>query len=384
MLKKNISVMQFRELSLPSFYGLEHSNKDFSAEDSYGKNTFTTAFPVALSAYAAKERNLPMNYIKATQDSDGNISTEQVLLPLSSIIGIDPQFAYYSFEDSFSGYNEYAVNTANRSDIVVKDCRNGKEICALEVKLVAIPTSNSSNKPLEKQSCELVVRPPSIEQLCFSIAASYGKERRQEIGDIIVSALGNPIDYEWAQHDFMMHRRHEILNASIDIVRNCLDNQLPLVLMGTWRTNGQEPELADECFDSFYWSNLAFLQLFINGMRESIEKNTRTISRPERALIWFVKSMFDYSAQGSVQFERTHSLVTFGTQTDKAGSFTDARILKFVSSNNFMHPRIGKDERSNIINDEALALLKPERRLDAVLMSERMKELFSSETIDVF
>ncbi len=382
MSEQNVSVMKFRELSLPSFYGLEHSNKDFSKEDSYGKNTFTTAFPIALSAYAATERKLPMNYIKAVQKTDGAISTEQVLVPLSSILGIDPRFAYYSFEDSFSGYDAYAVNTANRSDIVVKDNRNGKEICALEVKLVAIPTSSSSNKPIEKQSCELVVRPPSIEQLCFSVAASYGKARRQEIGDIIVASLGNPIDYEWAQSDFMMKHRHEILDASINIVKNCLDNQLPLVLMGTWRTNGQEPELADECFDSFYWSNLAFLQLFTNGMIESIEKNAKAISRPERALIWFIKSMFDYSAQGSVQFERTHSLVTFGAQTDKAGSFTDARILKFVSSDNFIHPRIRKEERSEIINDEALALLKPERRLDAVLMSERMKELFSSEAIE--
>lgn len=382
-MNRHFGIMKLREVSLPSLYGLEHSNKDFSLEDSYGKNTFTTAFPVALSSYMAVERNLPMNYIKACKDTSGNISTYQALVPLASILEIDPQFAHYSFEDSFSGYDSYAVNQANRSDVVVKDNRTNTEVCALEVKLVAAPTSSTSNKPIEKQGCELVVRPPSIEQLCFSIAASYGKGRRQEIGDLIVSSLGNPIDYEWSQQDFMMKHRHEILEAAFSIIEHCLDSQRPLVLMGLWRTNGQKPELADECFDSFYWSNLAFLQLFTNGMMESIEKESRTISRPERALIWFVKSMFDYSAQGSVQFERTHSLVTFGAQTDKAGSFTDKRILSFVASDNFIHPRVHKNERSNIINDEALALLKPERRLDSVLMSERMKELFSSISIEL-
>ena len=46
-------------------YGLTHSNKDFESGDAFGKNTFTTAFPIALANYLACEKNLPMNYIVA-------------------------------------------------------------------------------------------------------------------------------------------------------------------------------------------------------------------------------------------------------------------------------------------------------------------------------
>lgn len=354
--------------------GLEHANKDFTESDSYGKNTFTTAFPVALSCYV-DSKGLEQNYIRACVRPSGHPDTEHVMAPLDELIGIDPSYAYYGFEDSFEGYDAYAVNQANRSDIVVKDFRNGSEVSALEVKLVAVPTSGTANKPRNEQLCELVVRPPSIEQLCFSVAASYGQARRQEIGNIIVDALGNPIDYDWSNEDFMLKRREAVLDAAFELIRCGIDEQKPFVLMGEWRTVGQEPELDDDCFDCFYWSNLAFLQLFTNVMENSIERGVRTIGRPDRALIWFIKSMFDYSAQGRVTFERTHSLITYGGQTDKAGSFTSNNIRRFVLSDNFVYPRIKKDERKSIIDDKGAAMLKPERRLDAVLISEGMKEL---------
>lgn len=354
--------------------GLEHSNKDFSEADSYGKNTFTTAFPVALSCYIDK-KGLPQNYILACLSSTGKPGITQALRPLHELIGIDPALAYFGFEDSFEGYNSYAVNQANRSDIVVKNYQTGDEVSALEVKLVAVPTSGTASKPRGEQLCELVVRPPSIEQLCFSVAASFGQARRQEIGDIIVNALEDPIDYDWSNERFMLGRRQAVLDAAHEIIRRGIDSQQAFALMGEWRTLGQEPELDDDCFDCFYWSNLAFLQLFTRVMESAIERNTQSIGRPDRALIWFVKSMFDYSAQGRVTFERTHSLITYGGQTDKAGSFTNNNIRPFVVSDNFVCPRIKKDERQEIISDQGAAMLKPERRLDAVLISEGMKEL---------
>lgn len=154
-------------------YGLEHSNKDFKNKSAFGKNTFTTAFPVALANYLAREKNMPMNYIMAVIDENGMPSTRQVPIPLEDIIGCDLYDAEYCFEDSFEQYNQYAVNEANRSDIVVKDRTTGAEVSAFEVKLVAVPTSSTARMPREDQCCELVVRPPSIEQLCFSFAASF-------------------------------------------------------------------------------------------------------------------------------------------------------------------------------------------------------------------
>lgn len=110
-------------------------------------------------------------------------------------------------------------------------------------------------------------------------------------------------------------------------------------------------------------------------MKREIATSTSSIGRPARALIWFIKSMFDYSAQGRVTFERTHSLVTFGGQTDKAGSFTSGGIRSFIKSKHFIHPRISVNETNEILLPEGAALLKPERRLDAVLIHRSMEEL---------
>lgn len=108
-------------------YGLTHSNKDFESGDAFGKNTFTTAFPIALANYLACEKNLPMNYIVADLGEGDAPTTKHKLTPLKDIIGCDPYDAEYHFEDSFEQYSQYAVNEANRSDIVVKNRITGDE-----------------------------------------------------------------------------------------------------------------------------------------------------------------------------------------------------------------------------------------------------------------
>lgn len=353
-------------------YGLEHANKDFEEEESFGKNTFTTAFPISLMNYMDSEKDLMLNYIIAKLDDDGVPTSEQVMKPLKDLIGIDPKKAFYAFEDSFNGYDQYAVEHANRSDVVVKNAKTGEEVSAFEVKLVVAPTSGTAKRKREKQLCELVVRPPSIEQLCFSVAASFGKQDQLLIRDIIVKALKNPMDYDWNNKTFIIKHREQILEAAEELIRAGLDRQRPLVIMGEWRTIGQGIDFDDDCFDCFFWSNFAFLQLFTGSVRNILASNSKSkknsVGRPERALIWFIKSMFDYTAQGQVMFERTHSLVTFGGQTDKAGSFTNNNIAKFVLSDNFVYPRVKSWEYEQIITMDGVALLKPERRLDAVLI----------------
>lgn len=370
------------DVNMSFFFGLEHSNKDFETEEAFGKNTFTTAFPVALANYLAEARQLPMNYIVASVDADGNPTTQRIDAPLSEIWGCEPASAYFGFEDSFEGYTRYATGEANRSDLVVRNAATDEEVSAFEVKLVAVPTSGTAQADREHQCCELVVRPPSIEQLCFSVAASFGPERRQEIGDSIVSLLRNPIDWSWDNEDYMKERRSVIVDAANEIIRTGIESQKPFVLVGEWRTENQKPVLDPECFDVFFFSNLAFLQLFTAAAKREIAKDAKTIGRPMRALIWFVKSMFDYAAQGRVTFERTHSLVTFGGQTDKAGSFTSDGIRPFIVCENFIHPRIKADEAGRIISPEGVALLKPERRLDAVLIHRSMEELLNMLRFD--
>lgn len=103
-----------------------------------------------------------------------------------------------------------------------------------------------------------MVRPPTIEQLAFSIAHSYGTARRVELMDLIVSALGKPNDYKWSDEQFMLQQLPKVLEAAENVVRGGLQNQTPLVLTAAWRTESQKPVLQENAFDAFVWTDKVF------------------------------------------------------------------------------------------------------------------------------
>ncbi len=350
-------------------YGLEHASHDFTREHSFGKNIFTNAFPVSLAMYMSQELRLEPNYIRATL-ADGMPNIEHLTIPLSKIIGMPVEDAYWAFEDSFEGYAALATGTANRSDLVVRSRITNAETRAFEVKLVAAPTSGTASKEREQQSCEIVVRPPTIEQMCFSIAASYGKARRHDIGDLIADRLVHPMDFEWSNERYMIDKLPQVVEAAEDIIREGIDLQTPFVMNALWRTVGKSTVFDDECFDVFFWSDMAFLQLFTQATRRAIGAESAEIGRPARSVVWLVKSLFDYSAQGKVTFERTHSDITYGGQTDKAGAFSGNSVMSLIGCQNFYHPRVHKDEYKKIISPEGIELLSPERRLDGFIKTD--------------
>ena len=362
--------MEKRGKSKKSYlYGLEHASHDFTKEKSFGKNIFTNAFPVSLLSYMSAEMGLEPNYIRATIIGE-TPSVDHITAPLEELIGVKIDDAFWAFEDSFDGYNRLATGTANRSDLVVRSRSSNKEMRAFEVKLVTAPTSGTASKPRNQQSCEIVVRPPTIEQMCFSIATSYGPEKRHDIGDMIAERLLHPMDFEWSNERYMLERLPLVVDAAEDIIREGIELQTPFVLNALWRTVGKSTVFDDECFDVFIWSDLAFLQLFTQGARRSIEAGSTDISRPARSVIWLVKSLFDYSAQGKVTFERTHSEITYGGQTDKAGAFSGSSVMSLIGCENFYHPRVNKDAYKEIIAPEGIELLSPERRLDGFIKTD--------------
>lgn len=351
-------------------YGLGHSNHDFTCERSFGKNIFTNAFPVALSVYMESELGLRPNYISVVAEDDGNLGIVHTTRSLHELIGVEPENAFWSFEDSFAGYDAYATGAANRSDLVVKDRRTGKELSAFEVKLVAAPTSGTAERKRCQQSCEIVVRPPTIEQMCFSIASSYGESKRHEIGDTIATALQHPMDYRWDDESFMLDKLSLIIEAADSIAKNGIAMQTPFVLNALWRTRGKSTVFDEECFDVFFWSDLAFMQLFARAAKRAVAGEAMVIGRPARSLIWLIKSLFDYAVQGKVTFDRTHSLITYGGQTDKAGAFSGNSVMDIMGCRNFVHPRIASNSYTAIISKEGIEMLSPERRLDSFIKND--------------
>ena len=364
-------------------FGLDYASHDFSSPQSLGKNTFTNAFPLSICQYLSIERELDIPVIKAVL-KDGKLNTDHVMTPWGDIIGVDPSQAKFNFECVYSGYKEYTHTGANKSDVVVSDLDDNHKR-PLEIKLVVVPTSNTAKYDRENQSCEIVVRPPTVEQLAFSIAHSYGESQRVKLQELIVDALGKPSDYKWSDEKSMIAALPNILEAAKRVCEGGLKVQTPLELTAIWRSEGQKPILDEYAFDAFVWTDMAFMQLFMDQIyRNCFDKNgdpvkPKSIARPSRSLVWLIKSLWDYSTQRSLDFSGVHSNITFDAQSDKAGSFTGASSLKHLKSEQFFYPRIARTELSNILNPDSNQHLLPERRLDAAIAIQSLAQELSQK-----
>lgn len=360
-------------------YGLGNASHDFSKPESLGKNIFTNAFPLAIAQYLAIERGLPIPLIKAVT-KNGRLSTVHDPADWQQVIGTDPANAHFQFEGVFEGYNAYTHTSANKSDVVALERPSMEHSRPLEIKLVVVPTSGTANKSRADQSCEIVVRPSTVEQIAFSIAHSYGVSRRAALQDIIRTELGQPNDYKWKDEASMLRKMPQVLRAAERIAEEGLDLQTPLVLTAVWRTDGQRPNLDEHAFDAFCWTDMAFMQLFTDATRSAFfdsrgrpkAKTPKKISRHSRALVWLVNSLWDYTTQGTLNFGRIHSEITYGTQSDKAASFSGKATLKHLSSPEFLEPRVKRGELEEILDPSALSQLLPERRLDAAIFFQHL------------
>ena len=330
--------------SKPFLFGMEQASHDFSSPDSLGKNIFTNAFPIAVAQYLSNYRKLCIPVIKAKCEQNA-ISTEHELASWENIIGTDPDDAHFCLKKFTADSEDIQIMILIKAISLLQIQRN--HCRPFEVKLVVVPNSQTATRSHEEQSCEIVVRPPTVEQLAFSLANSYGAERRTELLDIITDCLGRPMDYQWSNESWMQSRIIKVLKAANKIVQRGIDLQTPFAITAIWRTVGQKPILEENAFDVFVWTDMAFLQLFTDKIKERGDGVARNITRPERSVVWLVSALFDYAAQRTLNFSKHHSQITYGTQTDKAGSFAGDVPLKHLKSQEFYNPRIKKSELEN-------------------------------------
>lgn len=358
-------------INIQTPFGMQNTNRS-SLADLMSKNNFTTEAPLIFAMYMDRVLNRGPVLIAATVSDQQRLATRQIEVPLRDIFETEPENVRFEFEQTYRPYDQFTYHGpnddihVNRSDVVVVNSNTNQQASAFEVKLCVIPNSGTANRPHDAQSLEIVVRPPTIEQLAFSIADTYGDEGRQQLRQLIVEKLGgNVLGYQWSDKNFMLDHMHNIRSAVEAISLAKIGEQKPFCLTGIWRTTGQSELLEDGCFDTFAWTNFAFLQLL------SSSPCATKISRPDRSLVWLIKALFDYTAQGHVDFNQAHSEITFDTQTDKAGAFAGAKTYRFMDCQRFRHPLISKNAINQLIPQQCMNELKPERRLDAALRNAR-------------
>ncbi|MDE6562001.1 MAG: HindVP family restriction endonuclease [Muribaculaceae bacterium] len=334
------------------------SSRDYSKENSWGKNIFNSSFPASLVAYMYS-KNISAVYIKSESGCihHTSISGEDLfkINPLSDR-------AFFNYEAGFSSFDQFYEGEREKIDLVMINRELNKDLIGLEIKLTALPDTTTKKFDEDHYGCELVVRPPTICFLACTICNSFiGKAGRQILKDLLGDI--RQINH-WEEIEAILPYYEDIQNAVKRVADYVENQQTPLIVQPVWKTMGGKSILADDCLDVFVWSNLAVLKLC---MLQGAEK--KKITRFMRTVIWIYRMLFEYSVYGQFDYKRIVRLHSYNIANDKAFSASGLQTWPIMKSKELSHPRISKWEIKNIILGGGQNLLSPERRFDAVIVN---------------
>jgi len=345
---------------IPQFFGVKHSNRDFSQKDSWGKNQFNSSFPASLSSYLYS-KGLKANYICLGEDN----TVFQKELSISDLFGINPESEdiFFAFESPYMPYQNLLIGNLPRVDLVIQNKETGACLKGLEIKLTALPDNSTHALGDENYSCEIVVRPDTIVYLACEIAKNY-----QENLDHLQTIIGDEFDeiLDWSDPGEIVPWIPKIAEKLKEILRDNIDHQTPLLVQPVWKTEGKSPKLSDNCLDVFVWSNLAHAQFILDFAKSENHLNSR-ITRQTRTFIWIFKMLYDFSKKGQINHEKVIDELSYNTKNDKAFAASGRVTFPYLKSENLTNPRITKEEIKNIILGGGQNLLSPERRFDAII-----------------
>lgn len=337
-------------------FGIEHTNRPDMQH--WTKNCFNSSFPAALANYMLC-KGIPAIYAKlAIVDNELKVVCEEI--PISELFrcgNLQPSELVFNFESKFEPYQDFAFDSIDGIDLVVKDMA-GNYLAPVEVKLTVLPTSATAKKPEEEWGSEIVVRTATTSYLAFSVWNEVKDNARhiREIFEDTCSNIGS-----WT-NDFEMSHKTANLKSVIDVFeREYIQYQRPLVMQPFWKTKGQSPILCENCFDIVVWSNLAFSRLFLETA------NDDTMSRPMRASARMARCLWELSKSGKIRVEDIYRQMAFGQQTDKEVSVPGDRWRKYITTNRTVTPAVSKEAINEIIAPGYIENLRPERRFDQTL-----------------
>jgi HindVP restriction endonuclease len=124
----------------PGLFGLEHSNRDFTDRDSWGKNQFNSSFPAALSAFL-ESQGLQNVYLKLNAE----LNTYHSTISTTELYGANPvsNDIFYSFESQYIPFQQLVIGDFPRIDLVTLSRSNKSCLKGLEIKLTALPDNST-------------------------------------------------------------------------------------------------------------------------------------------------------------------------------------------------------------------------------------------------
>ena len=352
--------MSANQPPIPTLYGITSSNRIPSSGKSHnfwGKNQFNSSFPAALACWMRDEGIKPV-YVHT---SEGEIIASDDKISFDDVFNSNApnKLLRFDFEAKFPGFCGYSFDSLESIDLVVSDSKGAGR--PLEVKLTVLPDQTTFRKKEDLWGCELVVRPVSVIYAALTIYHSLIDRKEEALKLLEKTALGVG---DWTNTSEILVHQKQILVTLESFLDAFSDSQVPLILQPIWKTQGKLPELADQAFDVFVWSNMALCRLFLNQAKAN--PATKKVSRHLRASTRLLRCLYDLFSTG--QMRRSEIVrMALGNQTDKEFSASGAVTNPYMKHPRLTVPRVHKSVLSKIILNGGEKNLSPERRFDATI-----------------
>ncbi|WP_103867470.1 HindVP family restriction endonuclease [Aquimarina sp. I32.4] len=352
----------------PGLYGVNNSNRDFTKENTWGKNQFNSSFPASLSAYLDSKG---FENIYLTLDKDLKVVHKKI--STTNLYGLKPDSKelFFSFESLYTPYEQLVVGHLPRVDLVTQNKKPSQALKPIEIKLTALPDNTTCDLIDSEYGTEIVIRPDTIVYLACSIAYNFRND---------IKSLSKHFSKDftkikdWSEGTEVWDYLPSMIKVIDSIILSILDKEEPILMQPVWKTLGKSPKLADNCLDVFIWSNFAFTQLFLDVARGELKEGANKITRQVRTIIWLFKMLYDFSKNSQIDHEKVIDELSYNTKNDKAFAVSGKVTHPYMKCNELTKPRITKDEIKNIILGGGQSLLSPERRFDAIIYNS--PELF--------
>lgn len=354
--------MNFEQIQV-GLFGLIHSNRDFSQRESWGKNQFNNSFPASLACYMY-HKGMKLNYLMLNK----NLKIQHQEIDVDQIFGIAPLSTnlFFSFESDYVPYRNIVTGKLPRVDLVTHDInRNNACLRSIEIKLTALPDNSTYRLPDNQYGCEIVTRPDTIIYLALSIIHEFENSRDKLLN--YLQPVCSQIE-DWSSIRQVLPFITQIVDCLDTLLIENLEIQSPLVMQPVWKTVGKTSKLYQNCLDIFVWSNFGFTRLFVD-ITKRLAKSEETIQRPMRSVVWLVKMLYEFALVGKIHHKLVIDTLTYNTKNDKAFALSGSNTRLYMTCDNLIQPRITKQEIKNIILAGGQNFLSPERRFDAIILS---------------
>ena len=348
-------------------YGLANSNRVGS--DLWGKNQFNSTFPMALCCFM---RDAEIKPIYISFEEDGTFRTSDDEVTIASVLGTASTSLRFEFEAEFPPIRHlFADGNTQSIDVVTSHVVDGKSnpLKALEVKLTVLPDDTTSERSEDEWSSELVIRPVTSAYAMLMIWNRLPISKQDLLRNIVEPFItGEERITHWDSKKEIIPLAHKLHDSLSAISKLCSEYQEPFLVQPVWKTKGKTPELAENCFDVFVWSDLATVMLphDLSKGAANLPVEKRKLGRPLREAIRHICCIVKLTNRAFI-FEDIYGGMGFGKQTDKSFSISGARTIKYMK-----HPRLHSPIlRANVLPDVIIGggenNLSPERRFDATI-----------------